>query len=365
MKLSRFSRRICAAALSLALIMLSTVIMSGCSDAKNFPVTVAGVTLYQRPQKIVCLSNKYTEILVDMGYAHKLSGRPGDCTLAAVQDITACGTAAEPAIEQILGLGCDLLICDTDPEEERLLEIGSHGIPIIQLLTPATRTGFSNLYRCLGAAVDGATDGYKSGNAAAQRILVQLDDVERAVMNVNALNVCIFTNDALSRCITGDMLGNVLIDQAGGFNVAVENINGSVNLESIALSDPDVILCTPGGEGEVRSQRILEKCAAVKNNKIFVYQSDKFDSLGYDLVLCAWEIARLIHPDVITPDMLPNGAIDYYPTYEGAVVSGEDYLAYSSSVEEARNTTTSTGITYYTPTTEETSPTQPGGRRGN
>ena len=363
MKKLSSARRTLAMLLCAALLAASAAVLTGCSDANNFPVTVAGVTLYQRPQKIVCLSNKYTEILVDMGYADKLSGRPGDCELAAVQDIAPCGTAAEPAIEQILGLGCDLLICDTDPAEEKLLDIGSHGIPIIQLMTPATRTGFSILYRCLGAAVDGAVDGYNTGNDAAQKILVQLDDVERAVMDVNSLNVCIFTNDALTSCISGDCLGNVLIEQAGGFNVAVERTGGTVDLEKIALSDPDVIICTAGGEGEVRSQRILEKCEAVKNNKIFIYESDKFDSLGYDLVLCAWELARLLHPDVVTPDMLPNGAIDYYPTYEDAVVSGEEYLAYSSSVEEARNTTTFTGVTYYQPTEETTAATTAGGRR--
>ena len=355
--------RAAAILLSFLLIVFAAPVMTGCADADNFPVTVAGITLYERPQKIVCLSNKYTEILVDMGYADKLSGRPGDCELAAVQDIQPCGTAAEPAIEQILELGCDLLICDTDPEEEKLLEIGEHGITIIQLLVPATRTGFSNLYRCLGAAVDGAVDGYKAGDDAARKILVQLDDVERAVMNVNPLNVCIFTNDALSRCVTGDCLGNVLIEQAGGFNVAIENVNGSVNLESVALSDPDVILCTPGGEGEVRSQRVLEKCSAVETNRIFIYETDKFDSLGYDLVLCAWEIARLVHPDAVTPDMLPNGAIDYYPTYEDAVVTGDEYLAYSQSVEAERNTTTYTGSTFFTVAEEEATTTTKQGRR--
>ncbi len=332
-------RRALSIVLCAALILMSCGMLAGCGEAGNYPVTVAGITLEERPKSIVCLSNAYTEILVDMGYASHLSGRPGDSELAAVQDIPPCGTCDQPAIEEIVKVGCDLLICDTTTSAEQIEQFNAQGIQVIQLLTPTTRTGFSNLYRCLGTAVDGAVDGYNAGDKAALEILVKLDDVERAVMSENAVNVCIFRSNSLSKSVTGDCLGNVLIELAGGFNVAVEGKNGFIPIETVALSNPDVIICTKGGEGEVRSQRVLEKCSAIKNNRIYVYESDKFDSLGYDLVLCAWELARLIHPEIISADMLPNGAVDYIPTYQEAVIHGDEYEEYSSSVEEQKTST--------------------------
>ncbi len=319
-----------AAVILAVMIMIATVIpLAGCgSDRNNFPVTVAGVTISERPEKVVCLSTEYTEIIIRMGYTNLIVGRPFDCTHADVANVTSIGTAASPSLELILGLDADLVIADTETPAEILEQISQSGAQVLQLLPPITRTAFSNLYRCIGSALDGATDGYAVGDSAARSLLIQMDDVERAVSVENALNVVIFTDENLTKGITGDMLGSLAIELAGGFNLAIEGGGGTVNFDVIAQSDPDVILCPDGCLGTVRSMRSLQNCAAIKNNAVYVYDTEKLTSFGPDLVIATWEIARLMHPNIITPEMLPDGAIDYIPSDEHYVMDEDEYAEY-------------------------------------
>jgi len=275
---------------------------------------------------------------VDIGYVSMLDGRPGDTDLAQLQAITPCGTSSNPAVDNIINMGTDLVIVDTVTPIESLQQLSDAGVTVLQLIEPTTRTGFLNLYRCLGTAMNGNGAGYDAGEAAAQSIMVQLDSIERAVMNETPVNVCLFTSDNLGSCITGDMFASFLIEIAGGFNICVESTNGYSDMETIILSSPDIILCPLGSENKVRSQRDLDDSGALSNNRIYGYDTYKFNSLGSDLVLAAWELAHLFHPTVVTSEDLPYGAVDYYPNYEGTVdfTTEEQYYADKEAAEAAK-----------------------------
>lgn len=328
--------------LALTTLMLSFGAFAGCSDTSinDYPVNVAGVYIEERPEVIVSLSNDITAVIVEMGYVDHLDGCLNDSGIPEVRKLTPCGTTEKPSAESVIALGADLVLCGTDLSTEVLDMLADADITVIQLLTPVSRTALSNLYRCVGAAMNGAVTGYNDGDAAVQRILVRMDDVERTVMGEGTKNVCIFTNSGLNQAVTGDCLGNVVIELAGGFNVAVEGVNGSITLDAVAQADPDVILCPEGCEDVVRSKRELEACAAIKNNKIYAYDPSRFSALNDELILATWELSRLLHPDIVTPDMMPGDAVDYLPTYDDQVLHGEEYEAYLSSVAAEQAATT-------------------------
>ena len=324
-------KRIISVVLAAVMLCSCALMLTGCGrDGKNFPVTVAGVTIESRPKSVVCLSPRYTEILANIGYTSLLVGRPYDCMHSDVQNIPSIGTSDSPAVDLIVGLEPDLVIADTSTPTELLTQIANSGIQILQLLPPTTRTAFSNLYRCLGSAVDGATDGYIVGDSAAKALLIKMDDVERAVSLENSLNVVVFTDDNLTKGITGDSLGSLAIELAGGFNLAIEGVNGNVDFDVIATSDPDVIICPSGTEGTVRSMRALQSCSAIQNNTVYCYDAYKLESLGPDLVSATWELARLIHPSIVTAAMMPEGAVDFLPDPSDLVLEDgeiEEYIA--------------------------------------
>jgi len=310
-----------------AIMVLALLVPVGCGEEKEekqkvgtYPVNVANVTIEKQPQVVTCLSANYAQVIVDMGYANLLDGRPGDCDLPQLQAAAPCGTADNPSVDAIINLGTDLLIVDMVTSIEVLQQLDAAGVTILQLIEPNTRTGFLNLYRCIGTALNGNGAGYDAGEAAAQNILTQLDSIERAVMFETPVNVCLFTSDNLANCITGDMFASYLIEIAGGFNVSIEAIDGYCDMETVIASAPDIILCPVGSENKVRSQRAMEESGALQNNRIFGYDTSRFNSLGNDLVLAAWELAHLFHPSVITAEDLPYGAIDYYPDYADTVI---------------------------------------------
>lgn len=310
----------------LGALMISAILLpaAGCGSKDNsvgtYPVSVAGVTIESQPQVIACLSVNYSEVITDIGYAHLLDGRPGNCDLPELLSAAPCGTADKPSVDAILNLGTDLLIVDTVTPLDVLYQLADQGVTILQLVEPTTRTGFLNLYRCIGTAMNGNGRGYDDGEAAAQAILTELDSIERAIMFEEPVNVCLFTKENLTESITGDMLASYLIEIAGGFNVSIESTGGYCDMETVIFSSPDVILCPIGAENKVRSQRDLDDCGAMQTNRIYGYDTSKFNSLGSDLVLAAWELAHLFHPTVITSEDLPFGAVDYYPNYDGVVI---------------------------------------------
>lgn len=312
------------AVLTIAVMLLPA---TGCgkdgAESGTYPVTVAGVTIEKQPETVVCLSVNYSEVIVDMGYVNYLDGRPGNAELAQLQAIQPCGTSDKPAVDNIINMGTDLIIVDTVTPIATLEQFSAAGITVLQLIEPTTRTGFLNLYRCIGTALNGNGVGYNAGETAAQNIITQLDSIERTIMFEEPVNVCLFTNDDLTACITGDMFASFLMEMAGGFNICIEGSNGIVNTElreTIISSRPDIILCPIGSENKVRSQRDLDDSGAYINNKIYGYDTSKFNSLGSDLVLAAWELAHLFHPTVVTSEDLPFGAVNYYPDYSGTVI---------------------------------------------
>ncbi len=341
-------KRVISILLTAALSVMVLIPFAGCGKedgrmpSGSYPVSVAGVTIEKQPETVVCLSVNYAEAIVDMGYVSLLDGRPGNTELAQLQAITPCGTSDKPAVDNIINMGADLVIVDMDTSIADLETFSAAGCTVLQLVEPTTRTGFLNLYRCLGTALNGNGAGYEAGDAAAQNIVTQLDTIERMVMNETPVNVCLFTSAGLNQCVSGDMFASFLIEMAGGFNVCIESTDGIVDMETVLYSSPDIILCPQGAESYVRSQRDFGRFGAIINNRIYGYDVTRFDSLGNDLVLATWELAHLFHPTVITVEDLPYGANDYYPDFDGTVLvtTEEEYNQMLEEQAAAPATTT-------------------------
>ena len=205
----------------------------------------------------------------------------------------------------------DLVILQTGAKQEDVDKLRDDGYKVLLLKPAVDRLSFRNLYACIGAAMEGARTGQEKGLAAAEKILISLDDIERLTLSENKVNTVIFTDEYVTKCVTGDDITSMCIDLAGGFNVNIDKTGSAVVIDDIALSNPGVILCLEGTEALLHSKRELGITDAFKNNRIYTYDVSKFNSLGSNLIVATWELARILHPDLITPDMLPDGAINY------------------------------------------------------
>ncbi|MBQ6797252.1 MAG: ABC transporter substrate-binding protein [Clostridia bacterium] len=338
-------KRITAAMLAAVMLFLCAFVSAGCGsdedsfltscdDSANFPVTINAVRIEERPKRVVCTSSKHTDIAIELGYAKYIVGKPYEYAASAVSDASEVGTNDNPSLEIIAGLEADLVIVDEMIPEESLTALVDSGVPVLQLGTPRDRMSFRNTYSCIGAALGGARDGQNAAIKKAESILISLDDIERLVSSEPTSYVCIFTNSGLSSYITGDDITTMCIELAGGFNVAIEGKNGVFSLDQVSRGDPDVILCPAGSQPTVRSKRVLNSCSAVTGNRIYDFDVSKFNCCDSQLIVATWELARLLHPNIVTKEMLPKGAIDYY-VYTSSVMTQEEYDALQSQLAEA------------------------------
>lgn len=307
-------RRIISAALCLALLLCCIPMLSGCETnvgAEEYPLTIADTTIEKRPQRVVCASTLLTEVIVEIGCTDTLVGRPFDCTLPETLSLPAVGTAAAPSVDAIKNLTPDLVILDRSAPAEDIAKLAEAGIDTLVLDIAIDRLSFRNLYACIGAAIKGAVTGQEQGIAAAERILIALDDIERATMSEEPVNVVIFTDELISEVINGQHIATMCIELAGGFNLCVDQDGTTAVLNEIAPSNPGVILCLEGTEGLLHSKRELQNSNAFSDNRIHAFDSSKFNCLGSGLITATWEMARILHPTLITPEMLPEDAINY------------------------------------------------------
>ena len=319
-------KRFVSAALCLALLMCCIPMLSGCDETKigaeEYPLTVSGVTIESEPKRVVCASALLTEVIVEIGLEGSLVGRPFDCELPETISLPAVGTASSPSSSAIINLEPDLVILDRSAPEEELQKLADAGITVLVLDIAIDRLSFRNLYACIGAAINGAVTGQEQGIAAAERILIALDDIERATMSEEPVNVVVFTDENIRKVITGQHIATMCIELAGGFNLCIDQDTDDALLNEIAPSNPGVLLCIEGTEALLRSKRELLNSDAFADNRVHTYDSGKFNTLGSGLITATWEMARILHPTLITPDMLPEGAINYI--VEESIVIFED-----------------------------------------
>lgn len=347
------TKRICAALLAAVMLILSFCIMQGCddggdegffgscADTGSYPVTIGGVRIDERPQRVVCISGKLTDIIIELGYSKYLVGKPYQYSSQAVSGASECGTNDQPSLEIIEKLDADLVIADEKLPDESKDALEELGAIVLKLTTPYDRISFRGAYSCIGAALGGAGKGNDRGLKCAESILIQLDDIERTVSSDPISYVCIFSDSTLTKYVTGDDITSMCIELAGGFNVAVEGREGSYTLNGVARGDPDVILCPSGSQPLVRSKRILNTCTAMKKNQIYDYTAAKFNSCSSQLVEATWELARLLHPTIVTAEMLPKNAVDYF-VYTSPVMTVEEYETMLSLQAEAESEETFT-----------------------
>ena len=297
--------------LTMALSMLS---MTGCGDDEeemaDYPVTVSGVKFVGAPSKVVCLSSTYIGIIYAMGYEKQLIGRTADCDYTEADEIQAFGTAEKPSVEMIQGNNVDVVISDETISEESIEKINAIGVPVVVIPKATGRSSFADMYSALGTVFQGGKTGYNAGRKIANDVLTQLDDISRLVENEEMWNTCIILSSDIETFATGDTMISAVLECVGGFNVAKDSTEGEYTLPDMMRSDPDVIICPAGVERSLRAKSNLVGVPALDNFRVYAMDLTVFDDQYTGIIKGAWRMAQILHPEVITDDIIPEGMID-------------------------------------------------------
>lgn len=308
-------RRITALLLVLAMVA-SMLTMTGCGsddeeeEMADYPVTVSGVKFVGAPSKVVCFSSTYIGIIYAMGFEKQLIGRTADCEYTQAEEIQAFGTAEKPSVEMIQGNNVDVVISDETISEESISKINAIGVPVVVIPQATGRASFADMYSALGTVFQGGNTGYNAGRKIANDVLTQLDDISRLVENEETWNTCIILSSDIGTFATGDTMISAVLECVGGFNVAKDSTEGQYTLPDMMRSDPDVIICPAGVERTLRAKSNLVGVPALDNFRVYAMDLTVFDDQYTGIIKGAWRMAQILHPEVITDDIMPEGMID-------------------------------------------------------
>ena len=306
-----------ATALLAAVLMLFTVFpLTGCGgddetdNTPNYPVEVGGVKFVGSPSKVVCYSSTLIGIIYAMGYQDQMFGRTANCDYKEADDLKACGTPDNPSVDLLVGNKVDLVIADDTISSKSVKDMQEKEIPVVIIPRATGRSSMVEMYGALGACFKGGNTGYNKGCAIANDIFSQLDDISRLVEVEAPWNTCVIVTSDLTTFATGDTLISAILELVGGFNVAKDSMQGEYTLPDLMRSDPDVIICPPGVEQRLRAKSSLVGIPAMDNFRVYAMDMTVFDDQYQGVLKGAWRMAKILHPDVITDDIIPEGMID-------------------------------------------------------
>ncbi len=143
----------------------------------------------------------------------------------------------------------------------------------------------------------------------------------------------LFTGTEPLRIASGDMYQTDIIKAAGGISVSADLIGfwNDVNLEQIAIWDPDIIIVPPYGGASVEAiteSSEWQLLSAVQNER--VYRMPRlvapWDTPGPDSVMGIVWLAEKLNPDLIALNCATE-AVYFYNTFLNYAITGEEVAA--------------------------------------
>ena len=203
-------------------------VISGEDDTLSaYPVTVNDVEITASPQQVICLSSSLTEIVCELGYGERLTGRGSYCeypeSVSALPDF---GRPAYPDLDAIIRSSPDLLLTATSIPNIDIVKLNDSGIKVLYIPAPRSLDEFGRIYSALGIVFEGIFDGEDDGNKIYTDIRNKLtgsgitvgsfvyvteggavaggDTIESSVLSLFGTNLA---KDASGYCYAADVLG--------------------------------------------------------------------------------------------------------------------------------------------------------------
>lgn len=299
---------------------------------ETFPVTVTDqlgreVTIEKEPQKLVSGYYISTSIVIALDLEDELVGVEAKAGKRAIYKLAAenivalpsVGTAKEFDLEGCAALSPDLVIVPAKLKD-KIASMEELGLTVIAV-NPENNDLLKEAVELIGKA---------TGQTAKADDLVKTIDkgissLKDRVGSETNPTVYLAGNSNILQTAGAKMYQNILIENAGGVNVAAEiddNYWAEVSYEQILKWDPDYIILAADADytvDDVLKDTNLADCKAVKNGNVYIVPSDAeaLDSpvpAGY---LGSYYIASVIHSDVVCEEDFQTEAVNFYEKFYG------------------------------------------------
>lgn len=280
-------------------------------SVEGFPLTVEDyferqVEILRKPERIISLAPSNTELLFALGLAERIVGVTEYCNYPpAALDKPKAGSFSEPYLEQIISLEPDLVIASEFlVSGEALEQLENLGFPVL-VLYPAGIEEVCQVLELLGAV----TGERESARELIAEMETRLAAVRERLQQLPAgKKVRVYYEVYADPLMTAGCISVIheIIGKAGGENIFadVQADFPKVSPEAVIERDPEIILYSDqhGSEGtfdqEIVNRPGWETVSALREEKIFGLDADKFTRPGPRLIEAVEELARIFYPEL-------------------------------------------------------------------
>jgi iron complex transport system substrate-binding protein len=260
---------------------------------------LAQPTVAPRPTRVVSLAPSVTETVFALGFGDRLVGVTTYCDYPAeARKLPKIGGFMSPSLEAIVAKRPDFVIgvsSATDPGKAREMERLGLKVTLISLASVSDiLNAIKSIARLLGSP--------QAGEKLVRKITLQFDEVKKRVAPAPLRSILLAVGLRPLVAVGGKNYIDELITLAGGKNIAGNAAQPWLNLpdEYIVAKAPQVII--EAGMGSERGPSgknwlDLASIPAVKERRVYAYQSDKILRPGPRIGEGLEEIARLVHPE--------------------------------------------------------------------
>ena len=250
-------------------------------------------------RRIVSLAPSLTETVFALGFGDRLVGVTNHCDYpAAAKNLPKVGDFMSPSLEVIAAQRPDLVIGVVgaiDPAKAREMERLGLNVALVSLSTVSEiLTSFKRIATLLGDA--------EAGERLVRKLTLQFDKVTNRVAHTPRRSTLMVVGLRPLVAVGGKNFLDELMTLAGGANIARNAPQPWLNLpdEYVVAKAPQIIIEAGMGSDTAAPARHwsdLKSIPAVKERRVYTYNSDKILRPGPRIGDGLEELARLIHPE--------------------------------------------------------------------
>ena len=228
----------------------------------------------QAPQRIVSLAPSVTETIYLLNQEDKLVGCTNYCTLAVNDGVELIGSTVDVNVEKIYSLNPDLVITMLMTKQQDLETMRKLGIRVVVIPTPVSFNEICDQTMQVAEMLHCS----EKAREIVENVKTQVDSLKKVAIHEFKKQKFFFQIGANPLfTVLENTFMNDFITYCNGENIAKGLKHGTITREHVLVKNPDVILiATMGGfgESEMENWKIFEGLRAVKNNKVFLIESE-------------------------------------------------------------------------------------------
>ena len=289
--------------LAAVLCCTAAVTLAGCGD-KNYPVSIANITIEKEPANIVVLDPSSADIISYMNYDGKLVGRSTEVDQSFLAVAPEVGTANTPDVNAIIDAKAEIVFATDKIDEKSLKELEDAKIKVIKMSIADSPKELERNYNTIGIILGGEITGAEKGKSAYDKLIEHMDklkvDAATAEDTQGVLTACYLYVDNGTLCVMNNgTYVDMLMGYTGAVNVAVNAQERNVDVSTLKIANPNFIFYDSEQTLDViRNDKVLSQLDAVKGDHIMMVTQKQVSRQGLTALDTLEKMIYFMHPQL-------------------------------------------------------------------